>query len=128
MLPIRIIHHLPFVDVTLRANGQSLRLEHVLLDTGSAGTVFRTDDLYRLGVLIQPDDPIRYMVGVGGYEAVIEKRIEAVEAGDLIATPFLVQLGALDYGIQLDGILGLDFLLQTGAIINLRQMVLEKRI
>ena len=76
MLPLRIIHHLPFVGVTLRANGQSLRPEHVLLNTGSAGTVFRTDDLYRLGMLIHPDDPIRYMVGVGGHEAVIENALK----------------------------------------------------
>ena len=43
--PIRLIDGLAFVAVTLQVNGQVLSLEHVLLDTGSAGTVFKTDAL-----------------------------------------------------------------------------------
>lgn len=120
MPAIRIQNQLPFVTVELHANGQKLILDHVLLDTGSAATIFKTEDLARLGVELQPDDPIRSMIGVGGREIVIEKHIEAVALGDLVARPFVIQMGALDYGMPLDGILGLDFLKHVNAIINFR--------
>jgi len=31
----------------------------------------------------------------------------------------------MDYGFEINGILGMDFLLQTGAIINLRDLSLD---
>jgi Aspartyl protease len=126
MTLITIAHQLPFVRVVLHANGQSLLLERVLLDTGSAASIFRTDDLAKIGITIAPEDKIRYMSGVGGREAVIEKRIEAIEVGDLVARPFTVQMGAIEYGIPMDGILGNDFLLQTGAVINFRSLSISR--
>jgi hypothetical protein len=51
---------------------------------------------------------------MGGREAVIEKTIEAVEVGNLIASPFVIQVGDFDYQFQIDGIVGLDFYLKSG--------------
>ncbi len=125
MAPIRIAHHLPFVSVDLRHKEQVLQLENVLVDTGSAATIFKTEDLANIGIELEPDDPIHYMVGVGGREIVIEKQIDSVAIGHLIAAPFTVQMGALDYGFSIDGIIGLDFLLHVRAIINLRDRVID---
>lgn len=36
-------HGLPFVAVTIRYRGIELQLERVLLDTGSAGTIFNAN-------------------------------------------------------------------------------------
>jgi hypothetical protein len=36
---IEVIHGLPFVEVTVLYRGNELRVERVLLDTGSAGTI-----------------------------------------------------------------------------------------
>jgi hypothetical protein len=35
---------------------------------------------------------------------------------------FEIEVGAMDYGFPADGILGLDFLLRAGALIDLRQL------
>ena len=123
--PIYIIDGLPFVAVTLQANGQSLRLERVLLDTGSEGTVFKTDNLKTLGIFPQPTDRLRFLRGIGGDEAVIEKTIEVVQVGSLIAAIFTIQLGAVEYGIAMDGILGLDFLRRTQAIVDFKALELR---
>ena len=56
---------------------------------------------------------------MGGSELVFQKRIDLVTCGDLIVRDFSVEAGWLDYGIQLNGILGLDFLLATRAVIDL---------
>jgi len=122
--PIRLIDGLAFVTVTLQANGQVLSLERVLLDTGSAGTVFKTDALELIGVFPLPTDPLRLLRGIGGDEAVIEKSIEALQVGALVIAPFTIQIGTVDYGIVMDGILGLDFLLRAHALIDLESMQL----
>jgi len=43
--------------------------------------------------------------------------------GDLIVSP---HLGSVNYGFQMNGILGLDFLLQTGAVIDFKALELRK--
>lgn len=123
--PIALVDGLAFVSVTLRANGQSLLLERVLLDTGSGGMLFKTDDLEQLGIIPLPSDPLRIMRGIGGEEAVIEKRITALEVGPLVVAPLAIQLGAVDYDIAMDGILGLDYLLRAHATIDFGAMQLR---
>ena len=119
MTIIEMRHGLPFVSVTLTANGQSLTLNHILLDTGSAATVFRTDDLKPLGISPQPSDRVHLMLGVGdGTEAVIERSIQSLELGTLQAGPFTIQMGLLNYQIEMNGIIGSDFLLKVGAILD----------
>ncbi len=124
-VPIRIIDGLSYISVTLRAHGQILALERVLLDTGSSGTVFKTHDLEKLGVGLLPTDPLLFLQGIGGEEALVEKSIEALQVGSLIVAPFKIQMGAVNYGIPMDGILGLDFLLRTQAVIDLDALELR---
>ncbi len=111
--------------ITIHVNGQQLQLEHVLLDTGSGGTVLKADYLMSLGVIPQPTDRIRFLHGIGGDEAVIEKVIDGLQIGDFSSVPFTVQMGAMDYGIPMDGIIGLDFLLRVQAIIDFKTLTIR---
>ncbi len=126
MTAIYIAHRLPFVTVTVRAKGQFIIVNHVLLDTGSGGTAFKTDDMEKIGILLQPEDRIIRMRGVGGTDPVVQKQVDAVEVGDLVVAPMTIQVGGLEYGFPMDGILGLDFLLQTGAQINFSTLEIGK--
>jgi len=63
--------------------------------------------------------------GVGGIEAVFTRRIGRLPIGRREVTDFEVKVGGMDYGFEIQGILGMDFLLQAGAIINLRDLSLE---
>ena len=38
---------------------------------------------------------------------------------------FQIEVGGLDYGFEINGILGMDFLVQAGASINLKELKLE---
>jgi len=121
-MKIRLEGRLPFVTVTLTQGDHDLTLDQVLLDTGSAGTVFSADELARLGIGPEPSDVIRRVVGVGGGEFVFSKRIGRLALGDLGASDFEVQVGAMDYGFPIQGILGMDFLLRSAAIIDLGRL------
>jgi Aspartyl protease len=110
---------------SLTANNQQLTFERVLLDTGSAATLFKTDDLERLGILPLPDNHVRFMAGVGGTESVIEKQIDALQVGSFILKPCTIYMSALDYAIPMDGILGVDFLLRVGARVDFQRLRIE---
>ena len=121
-MTIRIRDGLPYVTITLQYQGQSLDLANVLLDTGSAGTIFSADRVLDLGMQYEADDPIHRVRGIGGAEFVFSKRIDSLSLGELQVNDFDVEVGAMDYGIEMDGIVGLDFLMQVGAIIDLSQL------
>jgi len=121
-MKIRLEGGLLFVTATLRYAGRELILEQVLLDTGSGGSVFAADDVLRLGLLPEPEDPILRIRGIGGTEYVFSKELDALRLGFIEVDAFKIQVGALDYGFQLQGILGLDFLLQAGTVIDLKEL------
>ncbi len=108
-----------FVSVRLRHGGQGLELRDVLLDTGSAGTVFSTDAVSMIGLTYEPDDPLHRIHGVEGSEFVFMKRVDQAFIGERQVRDFTVEVGGMDYGFQLDGIVGTDFLLAVGAVIDL---------
>jgi hypothetical protein len=126
MARLRIAAYLSFVSVVIHANGKKLPLQRVLLDTGSARSTFRALDVAKLGITIQQGDEVIFMRGIGGIEGYIPKEVDAIEVGDLVASPFNIQLRELDCGIPMNGILGLDLLLQTGAEIDLKALDIRK--
>lgn len=119
---IALRHGLPFVSVTVGYRDRQLQLDDVLLDTGSAGTVFSADRLLAIDLLYEADDAVHRIRGVGGAEFVFSKRVDSLSLGDLQVNGFNVEVGAMDYGFELDGILGLDLLMYVGAVIDLAQM------
>jgi len=50
------------------------------------------------------------------------KRVDQVSIGEREVRDFPVEPGGLDYGFQFDGIVGTDFLLAVGAVIDLRTL------
>jgi hypothetical protein len=124
-MDIRLAHGLAYVAATLTFRGRRLVIEDVILDTGSAGTVFSADRLLEIGIGPEPHDPIRRIRGVGGTEFVFSKQIDRLQVGSLEAVSFEVEVGALDYGFPVDGILGLDFLRSRGAILDLSHLKLR---
>jgi hypothetical protein len=110
---------LPFATVTLSVGGGSVELERVLIDTGSAGCVFSADHLLDIGVAPEVGDRLRRIRGVGGAEFVFTRRVRSLRVAELEVTDFEVEVGAMDYGFDLRGIIGTDFLLATQAIIDL---------
>lgn len=121
-MKIRLLGGLPFVSVTLRQGNNAMVMENVLLDTGSASCIFSTDRLRGAGIYPKPTAHIRRIRGVGGDEAVVEIEVDQIETGDLLADRFVIEAGAMDYGFAIEGILGFDFLEQTGAVLDLAVM------
>jgi predicted aspartyl protease len=121
-MKIRLQNGLPYTDALLTYQGQHLSLENVLLDTGSAGVIFSTDRLLTIGLQYAPEDMAHRIRGVGGAEFVFTKRIDRLTVGELQVDNFEIEVGAMDYGFEIEGILGMDFLIQVGAVIDLAKL------
>ena len=118
-MKIRLRDSLPYVTASLTYEGQQLSFRNVLLDTGSAGVIFSTERVLTIGLTYEPDDRVHRIRGVGGTEFVFTKRLDCLAVGELQINDFQIEVGAMDYGFDIDGIIGMDFLIQVGAIIDL---------
>ncbi|KPA09516.1 Peptidase A2A, retrovirus RVP subgroup [Candidatus Magnetomorum sp. HK-1] len=119
---IQIIKGLPFVSASLKYGSEYITMNNVLLDTGSAGTIFSIDKLITIGLQPESDDPIMEIQGVGGTEFVFIKKIDQLSLGHLKVNNFEIEIGAMDYGMKMDGIIGMNFLLQMKAKIDLHYL------
>ena len=123
MIKIKELSELPFIETTVTFRGQSLKLENVLLDTGSAGTSFNVNKLEEIGVKPEANDVTQTIQGVGGLEFVYTKNIDQISIDDEITIHnFNVELGSMDYGLEIDGIIGYDFMKEVGLIIDLQRL------
>lgn len=116
---------LPFVAVTIFHRGASVVDIEMLVDTGSASTIVSADVAAEVGIVPQPGDRLRRLRGVGGHEVVFTRRVDRLEVGSSGLDGFELEIGAMDYGFEIGGILGMDFLKGAGAILNLSDLTLE---
>lgn len=123
---IHVRYGLPFIEVTICYRGEDLRLRNVLLDTGSAGTIFNADVVGNIGVKIEPGD-LNRIRGVGGVEVVYSKLFDFVRIGEVTLEGFEVEIGEMNYGMEIDGILGFDFIHSAGLVIDCRELTVAER-
>lgn len=121
-MKLHVHEGLPATEVILKHNGKEITLPHVIVDTGSAVSIFKTDDLVQIGLTLAPHDELQQVHGVGGTEFVIVKQVDQIEVGSLTLKNFRVDMGAMNYGFTIDGLLGFDFLQNVGATLDFAQM------
>lgn len=126
MVNLQLKHGLPFCSIKLIYQGKELILDNVLLDTGSGGTVLKMDKVEEIGITIEADDTIETISGVGGSEFVYKKYVDSIRLGSLNLENFVVEIGVMDYGFDINGIIGMDLLKTVGAVIDLNKMIVTK--
>ena len=82
------------------------------------GTVIMANILLKDGLIYNS------VQGVGGSETVIEKVIDSICLDASAVADFHIQVGAMDYGIELEAIIGLDLLTKCCAILDLNKFIL----
>ncbi len=117
--------NLPYVSLIMDHNGRTLVVPNVLIDTGSGTTIIASDIMQTIGITPLPEDALYTIRGVGGSEVVFSRRIAQIQLEDCIIQNFEVEIGGMDYGFDINGIIGMDFLTQTGALLNLHDMTIS---
>jgi predicted aspartyl protease len=124
-MKLSIINGLPFVSIGLVYHQQVVEIPLVLVDTGSVTTVVSSDWGQKIGIVPEIADTIRTLRGVGGSEVVFTRRLDSIQVGQKNLEQFETEFGAMEYGFQINGILGMDFLLKANASINLNDLSLN---
>ncbi len=122
---LQLRDNLPFIAITIIHQGKKINIKNVLIDTGSGGTIVAADVLSKIGVVPQAEDTLHTIFGVGGSEVVFTRKIDELKAGDFTIKQFEIEVGGMDYGFNIQGILGMDFLTSAGAIIDLNKLEIE---
>jgi len=113
--------NLPFVSVTVHYKGASVDISDILIDTGAGTTILSTDIVASLGIVPLPEDILHTIRGVGGMEVVFRRSLNSLQIGECKLPHFPVDIGGMDYGFAINGILGMDVL----TIINLQALTIE---
>ena len=116
---------LPFTMITAAYQGKAAEISDVLVDTGSATTILSADAVYAIRIVPLPEDTLHVIRGVGGSELVFSRCMGYLQVGTQSLSDFETEIGGMDYGFEISGILGMDFLSRAGAIVNLRAMMME---
>jgi len=119
---LRLIYGLPIVEIDIIFAGRMMHLNNILLDTGSAGTIFDADVVTAIGVRPEGSDQTAVIHGIGGSEIVFTKWFDLVSIGDISVNHCKVEIGVMDYGIDIQGILGFDFIREAKLIIDTIRM------
>ena len=124
---LQLIGGLPFVNVDITYRGTTIKFKNVLIDTGSAGTIFKFDILNENGLEIDDYDTVESIRGIGGSELVITKKVDKILIYDLSAENFVIEVGGMDYGFDINGIIGMDFLLENRAVLHMDNLTIIKK-
>jgi predicted aspartyl protease len=119
---LRLDRGLLLTQIRIEHQGQTLELSRVLVDTGSSGTLFPVSKLAEIGIGYALEDRIAVVRGVGGSETVFSKTLERITMGEATQQHFTVEVGDMDYGVPIDGILGVDFLRAVRVVLDLDRL------
>ena len=117
--------NLPFVSIRVAYRGAETEIRKVLIDTGSASTLLSVDSVAPIGLFPLPEDTLHSIRGVGGSEVVFSRQVDYLWVGDRALKGFEVEIGGMDYGFEINGILGMDFLTRAGAVLDLGNLIIE---
>lgn len=124
-MQLSLKYDLPFVTIKILYRGKIKEVPSVLVDTGSGSTILSADVVSEVGIVPEPEDTLYNIRGVGGSEVVFSRRVDSIQMDEGQISDFEIEVGGMDYGFEINGILGMDFLLHTGAIIDLKELRME---
>lgn len=124
-MQLKLDYGLPFVSIHLFTDERSVTVDNVLIDTGSASTILAARIVEQAGIEPRLDDTLYTIRGVGGIETVYARSVPSLSVGEVTIRDVEVEIGSMAYGFPIDGILGMDILTQTGAVINLSDLTLD---
>ncbi|ASR46587.1 hypothetical protein B4V02_07810 [Paenibacillus kribbensis] len=110
-------------SLTVTFRGRDLRIDDVIIDTGSSHTIISPDILENIGVTYETGDSIYEAYGIGGSIPFYTKIMDRIEIGTSSIENIEIDVGILPKDHK--GLLGLDILKQQNFIIDLKTLELR---
>lgn len=113
-------------NLTVTFRGNSLRIDNVVVDTGSSHTVIAPDILETIGVSYENGDTIYEAYGIGGSVPFYTKNIDKIRIDSFTAKDLQIDVGMLPEGHS--ALLGLDILKTYKFVVDLDKLELYRSI
>lgn len=113
-----------FASLSITYKGKTKKVENVVLDTGAAQSIVSPDAVEELGITVEPEDMIVTCYGIGGKQYAVAKRVNGISFGSFKLRDRTIDLGPVDFNGEINGLLGLDLLMEVGAVIDLKNLLL----
>ncbi|QKY68327.1 retropepsin-like aspartic protease [Lentibacillus sp. CBA3610] len=125
-MEIKYKHGLLLVDMTLGYNGKNKVIKNLVVDTGAARTLISQNAVDDIGMQVDLHDKIVTYYGIGGKEYAFRKNVDSIQISDYTIENIEVDFN--DFGYEdINGLLGLDLLMQAGFTIDLLQLEMNRK-
>lgn len=126
MMKLEYRDGLLFTAIEIVYKGKSKVIENVVVDTGAAGSIISPDVVDELGIYAELNDKIMEYYGVGGSTHIaFIKKIDSIIVGNERIKNIEIDFGLIDQNGEINGLIGLDILMEFGAIIDLNELIIE---
>jgi len=125
-MKIEYVNGLIFVTIDIRYRGKFKTIKNVVIDTGAAESIISPDAVDDIGIFAESEDRIISYYGVGGsvHNAYV-KQIEELKIGDFKLNNIKMDFGIIDSKGKINGLIDLDILIESCAIIDLKNFSLH---
>lgn len=124
-MKIKYKNGLLFIDLEINHNGKSELVKDVVIDTGASHTIISPDAVIELDVSASPDDKFITMYGIGGEHYAYRKNIDSISICNRTINNIEIDFGIIDDNGLINGLIGLDVLINLGVSINLQNFDLK---
>ncbi|TDX44474.1 retropepsin-like aspartic protease [Orenia marismortui] len=115
-----------FTSIEITYKGKSKVIDNIVVDTGAANSLISQEVVDEIGIRISKDDEIVTSYGIGGTEHVFVKSIDEIKIDEFRLNDISIDFTVLPYE-DINGLLGLDILIEGGFIIDLKALKIHRK-
>ena len=115
-----------FTTIKIVYKGRSKQINNIVLDTGATKSLISQEIVDDIGIRVEKKDQIVMSYGIGGQAPAFIKNIDKIVLDNYICEKINLDFSRLDYK-DINGLLGLDILINGGFLIDLEEMELKMK-
>lgn len=117
-----------YTSIEFKFKEKSVFIEDVIIDTGASHTIIATEYLEEIDAPLLDADELVKTTGYGGvvYYS-IRKKLDEIKCGNLVLKDIKLDFGVIDPKNRVNGLIGLDFLIGVGTVIDPVDLTMYER-
>ena len=124
-MDIEFRNGLLFTSMEITFRGMTKMVDNIVIDTGAAETLISPDIVEEIGVIAALTDRISSFYGVGGsLHNFFSKEVDKIRLGKIDIQNTKLDFSVIDPAGDINGLLGLDLLMEIGAVIDLKKLTM----
>lgn len=109
-----------FTTIEIHFKDKSKIVNNIVIDTGASMSIISPDIVDDIGIFAEADDRIVSSMGIGGnIHNSFEKNVDMIKIGNKGLDNIKLDFGIIDPKGKINGLLGLDILIELGVLIDL---------